>query len=131
MSLDPLTMFQPRRKVTGISAVLLPFTGSGDVDWPAFEAHVARTAGAGLTPAVNMDTGYVNLIDHATQGEMLRRTKEVLEGGTFVAGMFVAEIEGGGGLVREASRAVGGHPTSAFEASERPFPVFPVSFLRV
>ena len=67
MSLDPLTLLKPRRKVTGISAVLLPFQESGEVDWFAFEGHVARTAGAGLTPAVNMDTGYLNLIDHASQ----------------------------------------------------------------
>lgn len=94
MSLDPLTMLKPRRKVTGISAVLLPFLESGAVDWSAFEEHVARTAGAGLTPAVNMDTGYVNLIDHAIQNEVLRRTRSVLSGGAFVAGAFVADSAG-------------------------------------
>ena len=87
-------MLQPRRKVTGISAVLLPFTESGVVDWAGFEAHVARTAGAGLTPAVNMDTGYVNLIDHAIQNEVLRRTRAVVAGGSFVAGAFVADRVG-------------------------------------
>ncbi len=94
MTIEPLSMIQPRRRVTGISAVLLPFTESGDVDWPAFEAHVARTAGAGLTPAVNMDTGYVNLIDHATQDEVLRRTRAVVGKGSFVAGAFVEDREG-------------------------------------
>lgn len=94
MSVDPTSMIQPRRRVTGISAVLLPFTETGDVDWQAFEQHVARTAGAGLTPAVNMDTGYVNLIDHATQGEVLRRTREIVGGGAFVAGAFVGDREG-------------------------------------
>ena len=87
-------MLQPRRRVNGISAVLLPFTDGGDVDWPAFEAHVARTAGAGLTPAVNMDTGYVNLIDHATQDEVLRRTRTVVGDGSFVAGAFVNDRHG-------------------------------------
>jgi dihydrodipicolinate synthase/N-acetylneuraminate lyase len=94
MSLDPLTMLKTRRKVTGISAVLLPFLESGAVDWSGLEAHVARTAGAGLTPAVNMDTGYVNLIDHATQDEVLRRTRAVLGAGEFVAGAFVPDIKG-------------------------------------
>lgn len=94
MSLDPLTMLKPRRKVTGISAVLLPFHENGEVDWSAFETHVARTAGAGLTPAVNMDTGYVNLIDHVTQDEALCRTRAVLGGGPFVAGAFVDDREG-------------------------------------
>ena len=83
-SMDPISMLQPRRKVTGISAVLLPFTESGAVDWVGFEAHVARTAGAGLTPAVNMDTGYVNLIDHTVQDEVLRRTQAIVAGGPFV-----------------------------------------------
>lgn len=92
--MDPISMLQPRRKVTGISAVLLPFTESGAVDWAGFEAHVARTAGAGLTPAVNMDTGYVNLIDHAVQGEVLRRTRDIVAGGPFVAGAFVADRVG-------------------------------------
>ncbi|MBS0206657.1 MAG: dihydrodipicolinate synthase family protein [Planctomycetes bacterium] len=87
-------MIQPRRRVAGISAVLLPFTEIGDVDWPAFESHVARTAGAGLTPAVNMDTGYVNLIDHEIQDEVLKRTRSVVSGGAFVAGAFVADRAG-------------------------------------
>jgi dihydrodipicolinate synthase/N-acetylneuraminate lyase len=94
MSVDPISMLKPRRKVTGISAVLLPFLENGDVDWSAFEVHVTRTAGAGLTPAVNMDTGYVNLIDHATQDEVLRRTRAVLGSGPFVAGAFVADQAG-------------------------------------
>ncbi len=93
MSIDPISMLLPRRSVNGISAVLLPFSENGDVDWPAFEAHVARTAGAGLTPAVNMDTGYVNLIDHATQDEVLRRTRAIVSG-VFVAGAFVGDREG-------------------------------------
>ena len=45
-----------------MSAVLLPFK-NGNVDWECFEAHVTRTLDASLTPAVNMDTGYVNLLD--------------------------------------------------------------------
>jgi hypothetical protein len=94
MPIDPLPMLRPRRRVTGISAVLLPFTDSGDVDWAAFDAHVARTAGAGLTPAVNMDTGYVNLIDHETQDEVLRRTRGIVGNGSFVAGAFVGDCPG-------------------------------------
>lgn len=94
MPIDPISMLRPRRRVTGISAVLLPFTDSGDVDWAGFEAHVARTAGAGLTPAVNMDTGYVNLIDHKTQDEVLRRTKAIVGNGPFVAGAFVGDQAG-------------------------------------
>lgn len=93
-SLDPLRMLRPRRKPNGISAVLLPFTAAGEVDWPAWGAHVARTHEAGLVPAINMDTGYVNLIDDATRQEALRRTRELLAGETFVAGAYVADKPG-------------------------------------
>jgi dihydrodipicolinate synthase/N-acetylneuraminate lyase len=94
MSVDPISMLKPRRRIQGISAVLLPFAENGDVDWSAFESHVERTAGAGLTPAVNMDTGYVNLIDHSIQQEVLRRTRSLLGGGPFVAGAFVRDQDG-------------------------------------
>src|SRR5207302_1471807 len=69
IAIDPVALLRPRRKIEGISAVLLPFAADGGVDWDAFAAHVARTADAGLTPAVNMDTGYVNLLDDAQRNE--------------------------------------------------------------
>ena len=50
------------RPIRGMAAVLLPYGDDGDIDWPAFEAHVIRTSAAGLTVAVNMDTGYVQLL---------------------------------------------------------------------
>lgn len=92
--LDPLRMIEPRRSITGISATLLPFHDDGRVDWDGFCAHVARTAEAGLSPAVNMDTGYANLIDEATRHEVLARTQETLAGRPFVAGAFVADQPG-------------------------------------
>jgi dihydrodipicolinate synthase/N-acetylneuraminate lyase len=75
-----------------MSAILLPFA-DGVVDWPGFEAHIVRTAEAGLTPAVNMDTGYVQIIDDATRAEVLDRTS-ALVGGDFVAGAYVADDPG-------------------------------------
>jgi dihydrodipicolinate synthase/N-acetylneuraminate lyase len=93
-ALKPLMMIKPHRKITGMSAILLPFTEGGAVDWDGFCAHVARTAAAGLTPAVNMDTGYVNLLDEATRQAVLERTNETLSGGEFVAGAFVADGPG-------------------------------------
>jgi dihydrodipicolinate synthase/N-acetylneuraminate lyase len=77
-----------------MSAVLLPFEASGAVDWPGFRAHVARTAAAGLTPAVNMDTGFGNLLDDATRCRVLAETRNTLDGGEFVAGAFVADRPG-------------------------------------
>lgn len=93
-TLDPLSMLRPKRAIRGYSAILLPLLDDDSVDWPSFEAHVARTAGSGLVPAVNMDTGYVNLIDNALQDEVLDRTRAVLDGGPFVAGAFVGDREG-------------------------------------
>lgn len=94
MTLDPLRLIKPRRRIEGITAVLLPFGSDQRVDWEALRALLERTAAAGLTPAVNMDTGYGNLIDEATRREVLRVTQETLSGGSFVAGTFVLDAPG-------------------------------------
>jgi dihydrodipicolinate synthase/N-acetylneuraminate lyase len=94
MTIDPLTLLRPRRRITGISAILLPFHADGSIDWPAFAAHVRRTADAGLAPAVNMDTGFGNLLDDATKLAVLERTKAELGGRPFVAGAFVKDAPG-------------------------------------
>jgi dihydrodipicolinate synthase/N-acetylneuraminate lyase len=91
--LGPPRLLRPRRQITGMSAILLPFAG-GAIDWSAFAAHIARTANAGLIPAVNMDTGYVNLLDEATRQEVLNQTASVLAGRPFVAGAYVADSPG-------------------------------------
>src|SRR6056297_3370589 len=91
---DPVKMIKTRRKLTGISAVLLPYLESGEIDRESLSAHIARTADQGITPAVNMDTGYVNLIDEPTFIEVLKITRETLNGGPFVAGAFVSDQEG-------------------------------------
>jgi dihydrodipicolinate synthase/N-acetylneuraminate lyase len=84
----------PQRKITGISAILLPFTEDGSVDWKGFSAHVERTVQAGLTPAVNMDTGYVNLLDDALRKEVLSCTRGIVGSGSFVAGAFIGDTAG-------------------------------------
>jgi dihydrodipicolinate synthase/N-acetylneuraminate lyase len=84
---------RPHRHITGMSAILLPFAPSGEIDWRALEAHVARTAGAGLTPAVNMDTGYVQLLDDATRLRVLEVARQHAAGG-FVAGAQVTDQPG-------------------------------------
>ena len=82
----PVDLVRPRR-ITGMSAVLLPYAAPGSVDWEAFEGHVERTAGAGLVPAVNMDTGYAHVLDAGTKAEVLRRTADLVAD-RFVAGAF-------------------------------------------
>lgn len=88
------SMLQHRRTITGMSAVLLPFQTDGSVDWYAFQNHVARTCDAGLVPAVNMDTGYVNLLDESTKLRVLEQTQAVTAGRMFVAGAFVKDSPG-------------------------------------
>jgi dihydrodipicolinate synthase/N-acetylneuraminate lyase len=82
----PVDLIRPRT-VTGMSAVLLPMGMNRTFDWDAFDAHVVRTAAAGLVPAVNMDTGYAHLLDSASKTQVLDRTT-ALVGGNFVAGAF-------------------------------------------
>jgi len=93
---DPLQMVLPRRKITGISATLLPFSDTGNIDWNAFTAHCLRTAEAGLIPAVNMDTGFANLLDFTQRNAVLDATRSALGGRPFVAGVLVGDSLGAG-----------------------------------
>jgi dihydrodipicolinate synthase/N-acetylneuraminate lyase len=82
---------QPNRKITGMSAVLLPFRPSGAIDWPSMADHIRRTADAGLTPAVNMDTGYAAFLDDGTRNQVLDIARTVMSGRPFVAGVVVSD----------------------------------------
>ena len=93
-SLDPVAMIRPRRRIEGFSAILLPFLTNGEVDWPGFAAHVRRTVQAGLGPAVNMDTGFANLINDATRRRALEITRAECAGRSYVAGAFVGDEPG-------------------------------------
>ena len=85
----------PKRRIDGNSAILLPFLESGAPDYEGLAHHVVRTSAAGLTPAVNMDTGYVNLLDDAQRRTVLETTRQALgEGKPFVAGAFIEGKEG-------------------------------------
>jgi len=92
--LDPAALLRPRRKIRGMSAILLPFRSDLSIDWDAFAAHVARTHAAGIAPAVNMDTGYVQLIDDATRRQALAIARETVGSGEIVAGACVADAAG-------------------------------------
>lgn len=50
------------RRPHGICAVLLPYTEAGRADWAAFERLLLRVRDAGLDAAVNMDTGFGDLL---------------------------------------------------------------------
>ena len=94
-TVDPASLVRPRRVITGMSAILLPMKADDSVDWDGFAAHVARTSAAGITPAINMDTGYVQLIDDATRCETLRIARDTVgPAGRLVAGACVVDAAG-------------------------------------
>jgi dihydrodipicolinate synthase/N-acetylneuraminate lyase len=93
--IDGAPPLRPRRRVTGMSAVLLPFDADGSIAWDPFAAGIARTADAGLVPAVNMDTSYGPNLDPATRRRVLAVTagavgdREPVAGWRFVGGVHV------------------------------------------
>src|SRR6185503_9234086 len=90
-----LSQIQPRRKITGIAAALLPFEEGGPIAVEAFQNHLRRTHSAGLINAVNMDSGYVNYLSEQEQQQVLQWTIEALPRNTkFVAGACIENLEG-------------------------------------
>jgi dihydrodipicolinate synthase/N-acetylneuraminate lyase len=83
-----------RRPLHAISAVLLPYTPQGAIDWTAFERHLLRTARAGLDVAVNMDTGFGDLLTPAARDAVLDATRRLLGvGARFYAGAFADDAD--------------------------------------
>jgi dihydrodipicolinate synthase/N-acetylneuraminate lyase len=80
---------RPNRTIEGISAVLLPFRADGSIDIDGFRTLTRRTFDAGITPSVNMDTGYANLISDDDRRTVLALTREIAAGRPFVAGAYV------------------------------------------
>jgi dihydrodipicolinate synthase/N-acetylneuraminate lyase len=86
---------RPGRKIEGISAVLLPYDREGRIDEPGFRRHLRRTLAAGLRVAVNMDTGYVDLLTSEEKQRVLAWTAETAGENGFVAGALPApEVAG-------------------------------------
>jgi dihydrodipicolinate synthase/N-acetylneuraminate lyase len=84
----------PGRHIDGISAVLLPFAADGTPDWDGFSRLLGRTWAAGLTPAVNMDTGYVHLLTVPERAQALSTARQMAAGRRFVAGAFIEDLDG-------------------------------------
>ena len=89
---------RPCREIEGISAVLMPFDPRGKPDFGGLAGQIERVATAGLTPAVNMDTGWVHILDEEQRIEALETARRVLGRAPFVAGAFV---EDGAGPMRD------------------------------
>lgn len=69
-----------RRRVQGVSAVLLPYGADGRIDEAGFRRHLRRTLDAGLRAAVNMDTGYGDLLTPEEKGRVLGLAAEIVGG---------------------------------------------------
>lgn len=91
MILPPL---RPCRRIEGISAVLLPFDSEGTWDLESYDPLVQMTWEAGLTPAINMDTGYTNLLSDSERKEILLRVSRMARGRRFIAGAFIEGTTG-------------------------------------
>ncbi|MCA9194365.1 MAG: dihydrodipicolinate synthase family protein [Planctomycetales bacterium] len=93
-SIEKVPSWKRCRRILGMSAILLPYRAPDEVDWEGFRSHTQRTLDAGLVPAVNMDTGYANLIDEGTRLSVLQETQSLADGRQFVAGAFVGDLPG-------------------------------------
>ena len=91
---DTIAQLRPRRKVQGIAAALLPFEPDGRIAVEAFQKHLLATRGTGLLNAVNMDTGYVNYLTPDERLSVLRWSREVSAGETFIAGAYIEGLDG-------------------------------------
>src|SRR6476620_912622 len=96
MTIDQLiARQQPRRKVHGIAAALLPYEADGRVAVDAFAQNLTLTHRAGLMNAVNMDTGYVNYLSDSEKQDVLNWTRQALgQGIPFVAGAYIENHAG-------------------------------------
>jgi dihydrodipicolinate synthase/N-acetylneuraminate lyase len=83
-----------QRAIEGISAVLLPWTPDGKIDFDSYQRGLERTWKCGLTPAINMDTGYANLLSVSQRKEVLAIVEPLAAGRRFVAGAFVEDLDG-------------------------------------
>ncbi len=91
--MTPMPHQIPEREITGMSAILLPFIDEHTADLHGLEAHVARTHEAGLIPAVNMDTGYTQILPTQVRTQVLEIAAAVT-GGNFVAGVYAMDEPG-------------------------------------
>lgn len=85
----------PGRRIEGVAAVLLPFDSRDNIAEDAFCSHLTATRDAGLTCAVNMDTGYVNLLSAEEKTRVLGLTRDALgRESRFMAGAYIDREEG-------------------------------------
>jgi dihydrodipicolinate synthase/N-acetylneuraminate lyase len=96
MTVEELLKYQqPRRRVQGIAAALLPYEPDGRIAVDAFSRQLISTQQAGLMNAVNMDTGYVNYLTDSEKEKVLDWTRQALgKNVPFVAGAYIENQSG-------------------------------------
>lgn len=90
----PIPPIRFQRKIDAISAAYLPWKPVAKVDFESFERVLEGTWGCGIIPAINMDTGFANLLSLAQRHEILDFVARRANGRAFVAGAFVEDLAG-------------------------------------
>lgn len=92
--MTPIPPIEFRRRPEGISAVYLPWKPVGRIDFDSYQRGLERTWACGLIPAINMDTGFANLLKLSERLEILRLVSQLASGRAFVAGAFIEDLPG-------------------------------------
>lgn len=91
---SPLIPVKARREIHGICAAYLPWRPIARIDFDSYGMMLESIWRSGLTPAVNMDTGFANLLTDAQRREVLQFAKTMSQGRPMVAGVFVDDLAG-------------------------------------
>ena len=90
----PIPALRFQRKIEAISAAYLPWKPVAKIEFESFERVLEGTWGCGLTPAINMDTGFANLLSLSQRCDILEFVANRTNGRPFVAGAFVEDLAG-------------------------------------
>ena len=94
-------------------------TDRGEVDWSSFDLHINRTVAAGLIPAINMDTGYANLISEEIRRQAIERTCALTKTSPlehrFISGVFVNDQSNAPFCLEQYKRGI--DPITAFNGT--------------
>ena len=88
---DIIKRITPGRKIAGVCAVFLPLNAEDKIDLNSFMRLLNQVILSDLTPAINLDSGFVNHLTYQEKSDVLLCAHEVLSNKPFFAG---ATIEG-------------------------------------
>lgn len=90
----PLIPVKTCREIHGICAAYLPWRPVGRIDFDSYAMMLESIWRPGLIPAVNMDTGFANLLTDNQRREVLQFARTMSQGRPMVAGVFVDDLPG-------------------------------------